>query len=153
MLLLLEPAIAQKTLLLEKVGTRRKFFYHTEDVIKLRTIRPDSCFRGHIWDIREKYITLQTYVPLDVQLDNIGFVYKQYPATKKIGKYLCIGSGVFFGIITIDHLLNHEQVFTPDMAYLTLPFLGAGIITLSFSQERFRIGPRWKLKILDIPVH
>jgi hypothetical protein len=150
---LLEPVLAQKTLLIEKIGTRRRFFYHNEDVLKLRTIKPDTIFRGHIWDIRENAITIQTFLPLDVQLDNIGYVYRQHRVTKKIGKFLCIGSAVIFGVITFDHLINHEQVFTQDVAYISLPFLGAGIITLSFSQERFKIGPRWKLKILDIPVH
>jgi len=153
LLVILDPVIAQKTLLIEKIGTSRRFFYHKEDVFKLRTIKPDTIIRGHIWDIRENAITLQTYVPLDVRLDNIGYVYRQHPVTKKISKFLCIGSAVIFGVITIDHLSNNEQVFTPDVAYLTLPFLGAGLITLSFSQERFKIGPRWKIKILDIPVH
>lgn len=147
------PVLAQKTLLVEKIGSSKRFFYHNEDLLKLRTIKPDTTFRGHIWDIRENAITIQTYFPLDVQLDNIGYVYRQHKVTKKIGKFLCIGSAVIFGVITFDHLLNHEQVFTPDVAYLSLPFLGAGLITLSFSQERFKIGTRWKLKILDIPIH
>ena len=63
-----------------------------------------------------------------------------------------IFAGVTFGVITINHLVNNEQVFTPDMAYLTLPFLGVGIISLSLSRERMKIGPRWKLKVLDMPV-
>jgi hypothetical protein len=147
-----EQIYAQKTLLLEKIGTRKKFYYHDEDKIKLRTIKPDTVFAGHIWGITEKNITLQTYVSVSVQLDNIGYIYRQYSFAKKFGTYLCIGSAVFFGVIAADHLLNNEQVFTPDMAYLTLPFLGAGIISLSLSQERFKIGPRWKIKILDFSI-
>jgi len=43
-------------------------------------------------------------------------------------------------------------VFTADMAYLTLPFLAAGAVSLSLSRERMKIGLKWKLKVLDMPV-
>ena len=152
MILFIPEAQPQNTLLLEKVGTKRKFFFHNEDKFMLRTAKPDTFMAGHIWDINKKNITLQTYVPVTVQLDNIRFVYKDYRFPKKFGIFCIIFSGITFGIITIDHLLNNEQVFTPDMAYYTLPFLGTGILCLSLSRERMKIGLRWKMKVLDMPV-
>ncbi len=144
--------LPQKTLLLEKVGTRRKFFFKVEDKFQVRTIKPDTFLIGHLWDIGEKNLTLQTYIPLTIPYENIKFVYKSYKFPRKVGIYCMIFAGVTFGAITINHLVNNEQVFTPDMAYLTLPFLGVGIISLSLSRERMKIGPRWKLKVLDMPV-
>jgi hypothetical protein len=151
-LILWTEALPQKILLLEKIGTKRKFFFHEGDKFMLRTVKPDTFLAGHLWDIKEKNITLQTYIPVTVQLENIRFVYKDYRFAKKFGIYCIIFSGITFGAITLDHLFNHQQVFTPDLAYYTLPFLGAGILSLSLSRERMKIGLKWKLKLLDMPV-
>ena len=118
----------------------------------LRTIKPDTFLTGHIWDIGEKKMVLQTYIPITIQYENIKYVYKDYKFLKKVGIYCCIFSGVTFCVISINHLLNNEQVFTPDMAYLTLPFLAAGIISISCSRERMKLGYKWKLKVMDMPV-
>ncbi|MCX6282231.1 MAG: hypothetical protein NTU51_09750 [Bacteroidetes bacterium] len=144
--------VSQNTLLLEKVGTKRKFFFRVENKFQLRTTRPDTFLIGHLWDIGEKNLTLQTYIPLTVPYENIKFVYKSYKFPRKFGIYCMIFAGVSATVITINHLVNNEQVFTPDMAYICLPFLGVGIISLSFSRERMKIGTRWKLKVLDMPV-
>ena len=151
-ILFISEALPQKTLLLEKIGTKRKFFFREEDKFMLRTAKPDTFLAGHLWEINGNTITLQTYIPVTVQYDNIRFVYKDYKFPKKFGLYCIIFSGVTFTVITINHLLNNEQVFTPDMAYLTLPFLAAGILSISLSRERMKIGLRWKLKVLDMPV-
>lgn len=143
---------SQKTLLLEKIGTRRKFFFRVDDRFMLRSVKPDTFIKGRLWDISDKSITVQTYVPNTVQLDNIRFVYKDYKFPKKFGAYCCVFAGVTFSFISINHLLNNEQVFTPDMAYLTLPFLAAGVVCFSLSRERMKIGLKWKLKVLDMPV-
>ena len=147
-----QDCFSQKTLLLEKIGTKRKFFFRVEDRFMLRSIRPDTFIKGRLWDISEKNITVQTYIPNTVQLDNIRFVYKDYKFPKKFGVYCCVFAGITFSFISINHLLNNEQVFTPDMAYLTLPFLAAGVLSLSLSRERMKIGLKWKLKVLDMPV-
>ncbi len=151
-MLLTSDCLAQNSLMLEKVGRGRKFFFHTEDKFMLRTVRPDTFLSGHIWDIAQKNMVLQTYIPITVQYDNIRYVYRDHKHLKKIGVYFCIFSGVTFGVISINHLLNNEQVFTPDMAYLTLPFLGVGILSISCSRERFKLGYKWKLKVMDMPV-
>ncbi|MEI6889657.1 MAG: hypothetical protein ACOYM0_07740 [Bacteroidales bacterium] len=151
-LLFTADGFTQKTLLLEKVGTRRKFFFHDEDKFMLRTVKPDTFVSSRLWDFNEKNLSLHTYIPFTVEYDNIRFVYKDYKFVKKMGFYCIIFSGVTFTAISINHLLNNEQVVTPDMAYLTLPFLGVGILCLSLSRERMKMGLRWKLKFLDMPV-
>jgi len=150
--LLSADCISQNTLMLEKLGTRRKFFFHAEDKFMLKTIKPDTFLNGHIWDIGDKQMVLQTYIPITIPYENIKYVYKDYKFPMKFGIYCCIFSGVTFCVISINHLLNNEQVFTPDMAYLTLPFLGVGIISISCSRERMKLGYKWKLKVMDMPV-
>lgn len=152
LLLLGFAAVSQNTLLLEKIGTNRKFYFKPGDSFMLRTSKPDTLFKGNIWSIGPRDITIQSYLPLTVKYDNIKYVYIHHRFARQFGKYTCIFAGVTFGVITINHLLNHEQVFTPDLAYLTLPFLGVGLISLSLDREKMKIGPKWKLKVLDMPV-
>jgi len=152
LVLISSHCMSQRILMLEKVGSKRKFFFHSEDKFMLRTIKPDTFLIGHLWDISDNSITLQTYIPITVKLDNIRFVYINHKFAKKFGMYCVIFSGVTFSVISINHLLNNEQVLTPDMAYLTLPFLATGIVSLSLSRERFKLGLKWKLKVLDMPV-
>lgn len=150
--LISSECISQKTLMLEKIGSKRKFFFHSNDKFMLRLNKPDTFISGRLWDVNEKNITVQTYPPVTIQLENIRYVYIDHKFAKRFGVYCVAFSGVTFGVITINHLLNNEQVFTPDMAYLTLPFLAAGILSLSLSRERVKIGLKWKLKVLDMPV-
>jgi hypothetical protein len=151
-LLISADGLSQNTLLLEKLGSKRKFWYVTGDPIRLRACTPDTLLAARIWEIKPDKITLETWVPLTIRLDQIKYVYVDHLFARKFGIYCCIFSGVTFGVIGINHLINNEQFFTPDMAYLTLPFLGAGIVSLSLSRERIHTGLKWKLKVFDMPV-
>jgi hypothetical protein len=143
----------QKTMMVEKIGTSRKYFYHTGDYVKLRVSRQDTLLRGKLWAIGDSIITVEELRPFDVKLTDIGSVYKRFSFPKKFGKYMMIGSAVFFGIITINHLINNEQVFTQDMFILSGSLLGAGLISLSLSEKRCKTGTRWKVKIMDLRVN
>jgi hypothetical protein len=143
---------AQKTLMVEKSGTSRKYFYHTGDFMKLRVSAQDTLLRGKLWYIHDSLISVSELRPFDVRITDIGSVYKQFSFPKKFGKYMIIASGALFTIIGINHLINNEQVFTPDMFIITGSMLGAGLISLSLGEKRCNTGKRWKIKVLDISV-
>jgi hypothetical protein len=144
-------AFAQKTLMVEKVGSSRKYFYHTGDYLKLRISKQDTLLQGKLWSIRDSVISVAELRPFDVRLCDINALYKRFAFPRKFGIYMCIGSGVFFGIITVNHLINNEQVFTPDMFILSGSMLGAGLISIGLSEKKCRTG-RWKIKVLNINV-
>jgi hypothetical protein len=141
---------AQKTLMVEKIGTSRKYFYHTGDYLKLRVSAKDTLLKGKLWSIGDTLIAVAELRPMDVRIAEIGSVYKQFRFPKKFGRYLIIGSGVFFGIITINHLINNEQVFTMDMLILSGSLMGAGLISISLGEKRCNTSKRWRVKILDM---
>ncbi|MEI7982510.1 MAG: hypothetical protein WCI71_12725, partial [Bacteroidota bacterium] len=91
--------------------------------------------------------------PFEVQLKDVGSVYKQFAFPKKFGKGLVIGSAAIFCIIVFNHLINNEPVFTPDLFIISGSALGAGLISLSLSQKRCRLGNTWKLKVLNISIN
>ena len=144
---------AQKTLMVEKIGTARKYFYHTGDRLKLRVSKQDTLLVGKLWSIRDSSISVSELRPFDVRLNDIGSVYKRFSFPNRFGKYLAVGSAGIFSIIVINHLINNEQVFTPDLFIISGSVLGGGLISLSLSQKRCKIGLHWKVKVLDIQVN
>jgi hypothetical protein len=145
--------IAQKTVLVEKLGTHRMFYYMTGDEMKLRVRPGDTILRGSLWDIRDSLITLTGLRSYDVKLSNIGAVYKQFSYPKKFAFHTAVFGGVIFVIIGVNHLINNEPVFSPDLFIISGSFAAASLISLSFSQKRCEIGHRWKVKVLDFALH
>lgn len=144
---------SQKTLLIEKIGTSGKYYYHQGDYLKLRVSKKDTLLIGKLWTIRDSMISIGSFRSVDVRLNAIGSVYKRYYFPKKLGSYLAYGSAGIFAIIVINHLINHEQVFTPDLFIISGAMLGGSLISFSLSQKRCKIGSRWKIKVLDIEIH
>jgi hypothetical protein len=143
-------AFSQKTLMVEKIGTSRKYFYHAGDYLKIRILKQDTLLRGKLWSIHDSMISISELRPLDVRLGDINSVYKRFAFPNKFGKYLCVGGAGIFAIIAFNHLINNEQVFTKDMYILSGSMIGAGLISISLSEKRCRTDKRWKVKVLDI---
>jgi hypothetical protein len=146
-------SLAQKTLMIEKTGTSRRYFYHTGDFMKIRVSRQDTLLKGKLWAIHDTVISVAELRPFDVCIGEINSVYKQFAFPKKFGRFMFIGSAALFGIIAFNHLINNEQVFTPDMYIISGAMVGAGIISLSLGEKRCRTGIRWKVKVLDMNVN
>ncbi len=144
---------SQKTMLVEKIGTGRKYYYHPGAHLKLRVSKQDTLLIGKLLEIDDSVISVEALRPFDVRIRDIGSVYKQFYFPTKFGRYLALGGAGIFAIIGFDHLINHEQVFTRDMFIISGTMLAGSAITLSFGQKRCRMGVRWKIKVLDIPVN
>jgi hypothetical protein len=142
---------AQKTLLVEKIGTSRKYYYHMDDKIKLRTITNDSLIKGKLTSIDDSAISVSTGLKA-IPVSDIGLVYKQYGFPRRLGIKLGEAGMVYFLIITFNNLINKEQVFTPYTYIITGSCFAGGLISYSLKQHRCKIGDRWKLKILDFTV-
>ncbi len=143
---------AQKKLLVEKIGTSRKYYYHLDDKIKLRTITNDSLVKGKLTSIDDSAISVSMGLK-DIPVHDIGSVYKQYGFPRRLGIKLGEAGILYFVIISINNLINKEQVFTPYTYIITGSCFAAGFITFSLKQHRCKIGDRWKLKILDFTVN
>jgi hypothetical protein len=159
LLCMLEDGFAQKghpwiknhsnTLLLEKIGTHHRYSYIPGDNIKLQT-RKHAWIDGELWDIDDSVITVGQGKP--IHFIDINSVYPQFEFLKKFGTYISFAGIVYFSVVSLNHLINNEKVFTNDTFIVPACCFGAGFISISFSQKRCKIGPRWKLKVLDIRV-
>jgi hypothetical protein len=145
--------IGQKTLMIEKIGTSRRFFLQEQDHVKMRFKNPDTLLAGKLWSIEEDQIVIQSMRSYPVALADITTVYRHFSFPVTVAGLAVTGGLMLFGIITINHLINNEQVFTNDMFVLTGSMLAIGGISFALSSKRYRIGDRWKVKILDYPVY
>ena len=152
--LLLIPAglLAQKTLMVGKSGSTKHYFYRVGDPVKLRVSPEDTLLRGRIWALSDSIISVSELRPFDVHLGDINAVYKRFYFPAKFGRYMLYGSAGLFAIIGINHLLNKEPFISKDMLIISGSLAGAGLISLSFSQKKCRMGKRWNVRILDIEI-
>jgi hypothetical protein len=142
-------SIAQKTLLVEKIGRSAKYYYHVGDKIKLQTLNQKTIIKGVLSEIRDSSITISSISVDFVSIKDIACVYKQFPYVRKLGKKLSEFGGVIFLVMVANNLITNSQVFTQYVFIVSGSFLGAGLISLALSERPCKIGSRWKVKILD----
>jgi formate/nitrite transporter FocA (FNT family) len=85
-------------------------------------------------------------------LKDIKAVYHQYKFPEKFGKYMFLSGMAYFVIVSFDHLINNQAVFTRDVFVVPAAFFATGYITISLSEKKCRVGERWKLKVLGIRI-
>jgi len=143
---------AQKKILVEKIGTNRKYYFNIGDDLKLKVKPYDTIIRGELMDISDSKILITGLRMNDVMIKDIGSVYKHYAFPKKFAINTAIFGGAIFTIIVVNHLINNETVFTSDLFIISGSFIAASLISLSFSQKQCKIGSRWKIKVLDFSI-
>ncbi len=144
--------MAQKTLMVERIGTSRRHFFHPDDPVKWRVSKADTVLTGRLGVLRSDEVVVEGIRAWRVRSDSIRSVTVKFAFPRKAGPTLCTAGLGIFTIIGINHLLNHEPVFSGDMLLISGSLLAAGGITWSLGSKRCRIGDRWKVKILDINI-
>jgi hypothetical protein len=142
--------ISQKTLLVEKIGKPAKYYYHSGDKIKLKALGVKSTLKGTIGAIGDSsFILKETFSDTIVRLKDIQCVYKQRSFPKKFGIRLCEFGGVIFAVMVFNNLVNDSPAFNQYVFIVSGSFVGAGLISLAFSERPCKIGSKWKVKIMD----
>jgi hypothetical protein len=141
-------AFAQKILVLEKIGTSTRYAFHLGDDVKIRTKKQNVIVKSYLWNLTDSSVTIgpHTIIPLS----DISAVYKNYHFPKLITRFLFIAGTGYFILDSFNNLINREQVFVPQTLIISGSLIGASLAIIPLSQKKFRIGIRWKLKIMDI---
>lgn len=142
----------QRTLLVEKIGTSHKYYYRQGDLFKLRKKSDDSIIKGTLWSIGGQSLDIFGKTTVEIPVSNIRIVYKRYNFLTASAFTFAQASVYYFLAISVNHLINKEQVLTKDVWIMSGACLAAATLCFSFSEKRCRIGDRWKIKILDIQV-
>jgi hypothetical protein len=138
---------AQKTLIVEKIGTSTRYAYHIGDEIKIKTRKDEVVLKNYIWSLADSSLTIGSRT--QVQLGDIGAVYKQFHFPKLMTKFFIIAGAGYLIIDSFNNLINKEKVFEPQTMIISASLIGVGVALIPLSQKKCRIGFRWKLKVLD----
>ena len=141
-------ASAQKTLVLEKIGTSIRYAFHLGDDVKIRTKKQNVIVKSYLWNLTDSSVTIgqRTTIPLS----DISAVYKHYYFQKLMTRVLFYAGAGYFILDSFNNLINREQVFVPQTMIISGSLIGASLAIIPLGQKKCRIGIRWKVKILEI---
>ena len=79
-------ASAQKTLVVEKIGTPTRYAFHLGDDVKIRTKKKNLIVKSYLWNLTDSSVTIgpRTIIPLS----DISAVYKHYYFQKLMTRFL-----------------------------------------------------------------
>ncbi len=141
-------AFAQKTLVLEKIGTSTRYAFHLGDDVKIRTKKQNVIVKSYLWNLTDSSVTIGPHTT--IPLSDISAVYKNYHFPKLMTRFLFIAGAGYFILDSFNNLINREQVFVPQTMIISGSLLCVSLAIIPLSQKKCRIGIRWKLKIMDI---
>ena len=139
---------AQKTLVLEKIGTHMRYGYHLGDDLKIKAKGYKQNLHSYIWNLTDTSLTIGSKTT--VQLSDITSVYRNYYFPKLVTRILLYAGAGYLVLDSFNNLINKERVFNPQTLIISGSLLCVGIAIMPVIQRKCKIGIRWKLKILDI---
>ena len=138
---------AQKTLLFEKVGTSSRYAYHLGDDIKIRTIKDKLILKSYLWHLTDTTLTIGPRTTISVT--DIDAVYRDHHFPKLMSRFFFIGGAGYLLIDSFNNLINNEQVFESQTLIISASLIGVSLVLIPAHQTKYKVGVRWKVKILD----
>lgn len=137
---------SQQILMLEKLGSGKHYQYGAGDPITMKRVADSSRFTGTITAIYDSGFIIDQ--KLWVSLEDVQSVWRKSPHRKKQGTRVMIGSGALAAIIMINNAAHGNVVVDPYVgAAAGVTALGA--LWSASSVQRYPVGKKWKLKILE----
>ena len=138
---------SQHTLMLEKLGTGHWYQYLPGDEIMLQLTHEDGKLTATISSICDTGFTvdMNTFIPLD----DVKIVWREFPRRKKSGNLVIIAGGVLVAITSINNIAQGRTVIDPLYVAIGAGISATGLLWRSTALPRYKIGSKWKLKVLD----
>ena len=151
LLTVLSDVSAQKTLVVEKIGTSTRYAFHLGDDVKIRTKKQNMIVKSYLWNLTDSSMTIGPHTTIPIS--DISAVYKNYHFPKLMTRFLFIAGAGYFILDSFNNLINKEQVFVPQTMIISASLIGVSAAIIPLGQKKCRIGIRWKLKIMDINLY
>jgi hypothetical protein len=140
--------LAQKTLVLEKIGTPSRFGYHLGDDLKIKAKGYKQNLHSYIWNLTDTSLTIGSKTT--VQLSDITAVYRNYYFPKLMTRVFLYAGAGYLVLDSFNNLINKQRVFNPQTLIISGSLICVGVAMMPVIQRKCKIGIRWKLKIMDI---
>jgi hypothetical protein len=141
-------AYAQKTMVVEKIGTSTRYAFHLGDDVKVRTKKENKIVNSYLWNLTDSSLTLG--VRTTIPLSDINAVYKHFYFQNLMTRIFLYAGAGYFVLDSFNNLINKEQVFVPQTMIISASLIAVGVAIIPLGQKKCKIGIRWKLKIMDI---
>lgn len=139
---------AQKMIVLEKIGTQNRYGFRLGDYMKIQTRAKKQIVKSYLWALTDSTITIGPRTTISVS--DIGAVYKDFHFPKLMTKFLFIGGAGYFVLDAFNNLINKQRVFNPQTLIISSSIIGVSLAIIPLHQWKYKIGIRWKFKIMDI---
>ena len=144
-------AYAQKTMVVEKIGTSTRYAFHLGDDVKVRTKKENKIVNSYLWNLTDSSLTLG--VRTTIPLSDISAVYKHFYFQKLMTRIFLYAGAGYFVLDSFNNLINKEQVFVPQTMIISASLIAVGVAIIPLGQKKCKIGIRWKLKVMDINLY
>jgi hypothetical protein len=141
------PLCAQRILILEKLGSGKIYTYKTGDPITLQRTADNERFTATITFISDSGIIVD--MKQWIRIGDIHALWRKFPHRKRNGNYFIVGGAALVGIVTINNLANNNTVVDPLFLAIGAGISAVGVLWRLSSVQKYTVGNRWKLKILD----
>jgi hypothetical protein len=139
---------AQKTLVVEKIGTMTRYGFHLGDDVKIQTKTDRLILKSYIWELTDSSVTIGIHHT--VPLTDVGAVYKYYHFPNLLTKFFFIAGGGYFVLDSFNNMINKEKIFNPQTFLISCGLVAVGCAIIPLHQKKCRIGIKWRLKVMDI---
>ncbi|MEI6454697.1 MAG: hypothetical protein WCO93_00275 [bacterium] len=146
MALMSEQLSGQNILMLEKIGTLKKYNYQVGDFINILTTSQHLRLKNYLWSIEDSSIMIGTNYT--VRLNDIKSVRRDVYFPKLLSKITLIAGAGLIAIDVVNNLINGLPVFNESTLIIGGCLIGAGLVLIPLSHKNLKIGYQWKLKIL-----
>jgi hypothetical protein len=139
---------AQKTMVVEKIGTSTRYGFRLGDDLKIETKAQKQIVKSYLWALTDTSVTIGPHTIIPVS--DIGAVYKSYHFPRLMTKFLFIAGAGYLVLDVFNNMINKQKVINPQTLVISGCLIAASLAIIPLHQKKCRIGIRWKLKIMDI---
>lgn len=136
----------QNILMLEKIGTGKRFSYLVGDYINVKSKAKKLRLKNFLWSIEDSSIMIGTNYT--IRFDDVKSVRRDLYFPKLLSKIGMIVGAAYLTLDIFNNLINGQQVINPTSLIIGGSMIGVGLVLIPLSHRNIGIGFRWKLKVI-----
>lgn len=151
LILLSFSAIAQNFLVLEKMGTKKRFEFHQGEQVELKLDTDDFYSRINIIGLQDSLIKTENH---NITLSSIRGVQLQGKSSflRYSGPILVMSGVLLFAMDAINQTLvqNGEYTYSAGVTVASLSLIGLGTAFTLAGRNKIKVRKWWRLRIVQI---
>jgi hypothetical protein len=145
-------AAGQKVLIMENSRNLRNIKYFQGDEIRLILKKDEMKVADLIFDMTDS--SLVTYDFGEIRFSDIKAVVRENYWIDLISGFSMLAGALYFGIDSFNRLINAEWPMVDEQTLaISAGIVGFGFILLPFRFNKYPVGEKWKLRVIDLQAY